>query len=211
MQTCLLCNQPSVEILSPKKLSRTFFHCEVCQLIFVDSSQFIKKEEEKHRYAQHKNGIQYPGYVQFLNQALEPALPLLNNKMHGLDFGCGPNPTLSVLLGQHGIRCDDYDPLFFNNLPDTAYDFIFATECFEHFFDPKKEILRIHELLKPQGLLVIMTEKWGILSDFPNWYYIKDVTHVCFFHSETMDYIANEFGFELLSSENPRVTIMRKN
>jgi len=210
MQTCLLCKHPSGEIDSPKKLSRTFYHCEVCDLIFAEPAQFLQREEEKHRYEQHKNGIEFQGYVDFLNQAIAPALPLLNDKMHGLDFGCGPNPTLSVILRQHGISCDNYDPLFFNEIPQTAYDFIFATECFEHFFDPQKEITCIQKLLKPQGLLIIMTEKWETLSAFPNWYYIKDTTHVCFFHSKTMDYIATRYGFELLDSQNPRVTMMRK-
>lgn len=37
--------------------------------------------------------IQYKGYVDFLNQAIEPAYPLLSRHMYGLDYGCGPVPN----------------------------------------------------------------------------------------------------------------------
>ncbi|MFO7656607.1 MAG: class I SAM-dependent methyltransferase [Bacteroidales bacterium] len=169
----------------------------------------MSAKSEKKRYLTHNNGIQYKGYVDFLNQAIEPALPLLNKDMQGLDFGCGPTPTLSVILEQQGYKCDNYDPLFFPGLPEKKYDFIFATECFEHFFFPAKEIQLIKNLLKPGGILTIMTETWKSDEAFASWYYAKDSTHVSFFHNHTFGFIAEKFGFEAKECSNERVMILQ--
>jgi SAM-dependent methyltransferase len=190
--------------------SRVYRGCQKCRLIFAETRFLPSAESEKKRYLTHNNGIQHQGYVNFLNQAIEPALPLLTKGMHGLDFGCGPTPTLSVILEQQGYPCDNYDPFFFPEIPGKEYGFIFATECFEHFFFPAKEIQCIKNLLKPNGILIIMTETWKSAEDFNNWHYANDSTHVSFYHDHTFDFIGREFGFEKLGTENERVIIFKK-
>lgn len=69
---------------------RTYYACEQCALIFVDPVHFLSLEAEKNHYATHENHPRNDGYVRFLNQVLEPALPYLNPSMHALDYGCGP-------------------------------------------------------------------------------------------------------------------------
>lgn len=210
MIICPLCfNKESFTIVKGPD-SRAYTACNKCKLIFTETRFLPSVKSEKERYLTHKNGIQYKGYVDFLNQAIEPSLPFLRKDMHGLDFGCGPTPTLSVILEQKGFSCDNYDPIFFPELPEKKYDFIFATECFEHFFFPAKEIQRINNLLKPGGILIVMTEKWKSAEAFSNWYYAKDSTHVSFFHNRTFGFIADKFGFETMESSNNRVMLMQK-
>jgi SAM-dependent methyltransferase len=165
---------------------------------------------EEERYKAHQNGPQDEGYVRFLTQAIMPALPYLNGKMHGLDFGCGPTPTLSGLLFQNGLHCDNYDPYFFPRLPEYQFDFIFSTEVIEHFFHPDQEFQRISELLLPGGILTIMTEPWLSPEGFAEWHYAKDITHVSFYHANTLAFISKRYGFEILNNESPRVTVLRK-
>ncbi len=210
MPECPLCfNKDSfTEIKGPDE--RTYQKCPTCHLIFTEDRFRLSKKTEKARYETHNNGIHNEGYVKFLNQAIEPALPLLNQSMQGLDYGCGPMPTLSVILEQKGFACNDYDPFFFPDLAVKTYDYIFATESFEHFSYPAKEIQRIKHLLKSGGLLVVMTETWKTPEAFAKWYYAKDFTHVCFFHDLTFEFIAKDFGFELLESRNNRVKLLRK-
>jgi len=45
---------------------------------------------------------------------VEELSPLLgdNHDLHGLDYGCGPGPTLSVMLREKGFKMADYDPFF---------------------------------------------------------------------------------------------------
>jgi len=210
MVICPLClNSESFAVVDGAE-SKAYRECKKCRLIFTESRFQPSKKSEKSRYLTHNNGIQYKGYVNFLNQAIEPTLPLLTQKMKGLDFGCGPEPTLSVILEQKGFSCDNYDPIFFPDMPGSAYDFIFATECFEHFFFPAKEVQSIKNLLNPEGILVVMTETWKSTTTFSTWYYAKDSTHVSFYHHQTFDFIATKFGFTRLESNNERVMILQK-
>lgn len=191
--------------------SRRYFLCTVCALIFTDPQQRLSEVEERAFYGSHENSIENPGYVAFLNRIVAPMLPLLNKNMRGLDFGCGPGPTLSHMVRQQGIACENYDPLFYPSDLKGPYDFIFATECFEHFYEPGRELEKICSLLGPRGLLAIMTEQWADLEAFSRWYYTKDPTHVCFYHADTVAYICAHFDFELLWQEKRRCFILRRN
>jgi SAM-dependent methyltransferase len=166
---------------------------------------------EKAHYLKHNNSINNEGYVQFLNKAILPALPFLHMGMQGLDYGCGPGPVLSELLRNRGYEMDNYDPYFFPDLDDAKrYDFIFATECFEHFFSPAVEMRRLSHILKKDGYLVVMTQHWQNLSDLKTWYYAKDLTHVVFYHRQTFNWIANNFKFEIIFTDNIRAVILKK-
>lgn len=180
-------------------------------LIFTESKFLPSLAEERSRYLSHNNGIQYPGYVNFLKQIIEPSLPFLSANMRGLDYGCGPMPTLSILLKNEGLLCLDYDPLFFPVMPDGLFDFIFATECFEHFHKPGKEIEKISGILKPGGYLMIMTTQWESRDNFSSWYYTNDLTHVSFYHKNTFDYIADEYGFSQKLLKDSKIVILKKN
>lgn len=202
------CSAPFTHFVGPK--DRGYLLCPNCQLIFMERTFLPDHATEKERYEAHQNGPQDDGYVRFLNQAITPALPWLNRKMRGLDYGCGPTPTLSGLLKAHDLHCDNYDPYFFPELPENHFDFIFATEVVEHFYNPGQELQRISGYLKQGGILTIMTEPWVAVAGFADWHYAKDVTHVCFYHANTIDYICSHYGFEILNKDNPRVTVFRK-
>lgn len=194
----------------PSKDRRFYHHCQNCQLIFADRSFLLSKKTEKSRYALHNNGIDNKGYVEFLEQVVHPSLPFLTREMRGLDYGCGPQPTLSKILAKFHLVCYDYDPLFDFEHPYKEYDFIFATECFEHFHLPGKEFGKIDKLLKPSGHLGIMTERWESLERFDQWYYKNDLTHVSFFHHQTFSYISREFGYKIKFEDKNRVIVLQK-
>lgn len=189
---------------------REFFLCGNCRLITVSPQHFLSADEEKERYLTHKNGIQYQGYVDFLNRAVVPALKFLTKDMRGLDYGCGHAPTLSAILKMQGYECEDYDPYFIPNALDGTYDFIFSTEVFEHFRTPRRDLEKIVNLLQPGGILIIMTERWDTPDTFKDWYYHRDPSHVAFYHSKTIDYICSEFGLTKIMDNEQRVTVFRK-
>jgi 2-polyprenyl-3-methyl-5-hydroxy-6-metoxy-1,4-benzoquinol methylase len=149
--------------------------------------------------------------VEFLQRIIQPARAYLTPTMRGLDYGCGPGPTLSVLLKREGIPCHNYDPIFFSEDPQGPFDFIFATECFEHFHCPATELSRLTPLLSPQGYLFVMTELWHQQIDFRSWYYASDPTHVSFYHLNSFDYICRQFGFNILAHYDARVLLLQKN
>lgn len=113
-------------------------------------------------------------------------------------------------MKEKGVSCKDYDPIFHPALPEGPFDVIFATECFEHFFNPEAELRRLRSMLVPGGLLTIMTLRWTTEEAFSHWHYPRDHTHVSFFHADTFRFIGSLFDFEMMPCENPRVTILKK-
>lgn len=168
-------------------------------------------EEEKQRYQFHHNSIEDKGYLNFLERAIQPMLPYLKEGMQGLDYGSGPEPVLAQRLQKkYHLNCESYDPYFFPDKPAKKYDFIFSTETFEHFFKPGEEVWNLYSLLHSDGFLCVMTNLYHSLSGFEKWWYRRDVTHVCFYHTETFHYIADHFGFNLLYEDQKQVTILQK-
>lgn len=190
--------------------SRAFILCEVCKLIFVPEPYRLAAEEEKRRYMLHRNNIENEGYVTFLRQAIDPALRYIDSGMKGLDFGCGPSPVLAMLLDQINVRCQYYDPFFFPTIDGSGFDFVFSTECVEHFNHPRKTFERMDALIKKGGYLVLMTSLWNNLRKFPAWYYKNDPTHVAFYHPDTLGFLAKHFHYEFLYNDGKRVAIFKK-
>ncbi len=208
---CPLCSHRGSFVRLRGPLGFGYSECSACRLIFMDRASLPSPEDEKRRYATHRNGPQHPGYVRFLEQAIAPALPYLDESMRGLDFGCGPVPTLSVLLARRGLRCEDYDPFFEPKvLPPGRFHFIFATEVFEHLFWPGRELRLIRDVLRPQGLLVVMTELWTPCREFSEWHYARDTTHVSFYDRRTIESICRLYSFRRLPSGNARVLLLQK-
>lgn len=189
---------------------RAFHYCEVCQLVFVPAPYRLTAEEEKKRYLLHHNDLEDKKYTAFLRQAIDPALEFINKTMRGLDYGCGPTPVLASLLEKEMIACKSYDPFFYSRIEDAAYDFIFSTECVEHFYHPRKTFDHLYQLLKEGGYLIIMTSFWDSLADFPQWYYKNDPAHVAFYHMETWSYLAQHYHYDMLYCDQKKVIILRK-
>ncbi|HAL92996.1 MAG TPA: class I SAM-dependent methyltransferase [Verrucomicrobia bacterium] len=208
-EICPLCSAPGPFGVVADIRKRRNRMCGRCRLIFAEAAFLPSPETEKARYAKHRSGLDDAGYVAFLKQALAPALPVLSPDMRGLDYGCGHTPTLHLLLGEAGLRCENYDPFFFPEWPAGTFDFLFATEVVEHFHHPAAEWPRMLSLLKPGGLLTVMTAPWEDLESFRTWGYASDETHVAFYHQKTLEWIRAAFGFEALDSGNPRVALFR--
>jgi hypothetical protein len=178
--------------------------------MFADQQYLPTPDQERERYEQHQNSNSNPGYVAFLNTALNAALPFLSPEMEGLDFGCGPNPVLSELLIAKGFHCNNYDPFFFPIKPNAYFDYIFATECLEHFHNPEGEILYLFSLLRKNGILTIMTSFWNEDTDFKVWHYLRDKTHVSIFHNQSFQYMADTLNLEVLYTDRKRTVVFRK-
>lgn len=190
---------------------RQLHQCGHCKLVFAPSSPRLSQKELRERYLLHENSIENKGYCDFLYQVIRLAKPYLTPGSKGLDFGCGPGPTLSKLVRVEGFEVTDYDPIFFDSPLSPPYDFIFSTECFEHFEEPRKDISRVVSLLREGGALALMTELWSDSNDFKKWPYAADPTHVSFYSKETLEYICGSFGLRQVEGDGKRVFVFKKN
>ena len=196
--TCRLCDKPAAPLLVETG-GRRYHRCRTCDLIFVASDQLPDRDLEARTYRLHQNDPCDPRYRAFLARLLDPLALLLRPGMTGLDYGCGPGPTIRPMLAAHGIEVVDYDPIFRPDAAalDRSYDFITCSEVVEHFHVPGVEFARLDGLLRPGGRLAVMT---GMVEDparFAGWWYRRDPTHVAFYSAPAMRWIGQRFGYEV--------------
>ena len=197
-QACPLCDAPDTENFAEVE-TRRYLRCENCRLTFLDPAQLPSREVEGDEYDRHHNDPADPRYRAFLDRLVAPLGGHLKPGMVGIDFGCGPGPTISLMLAERGIEVVDYDPIYRPTAGalERRYDFITCTEVVEHLHAPGRELTVIDRLLKPGGWLGVMTEMQDDDAAFATWWYRRDPTHVAFYRQETMAWIAQRFGWQL--------------
>jgi SAM-dependent methyltransferase len=187
-----------------------YFKCASCWLVFLDPAQRPSPEAEKHRYAQHNNDPDEPGYRAFLMTLAQPCINAVQQSARCLDYGCGPTKAMSRVFAGFGISMDSYDPFFFPGEPEGLYHLIVCCEVFEHFFNPRRELDRIASLLAPGGILGLRTELWIDGIDWEDWHYMNDTTHVAFYHKNTIDHIRKTYYFSRMPGHSPEGVFLLK-
>lgn len=141
-----------------------------------------------------------------------------------LDVGCFCGVFLSV-AAQEGWECYGIEPLVMpaiyargrfglnittGTLDDSVFapnffDVVTAFQVFEHMLDPKRELERIYRFLKPGGLVLIEVpniDTWGVrILGRRHRHFVQD--HVSFFSVETLGYLLEKTGFELVTHYYP--------
>lgn len=184
---------------SPLKINinKDYFDCSTCSAIVKEDKKYITAIEEKKFYQLHNNDVNDERYQKFTSPITNYILEKYNKNDSGLDFGSGTGPVISKVLEDKGFKnIHQYDPYFCpdKNVLKTPYNFIFSCEVVEHFKSPYQEYERLFKLLKKGGRLIIMTLIFDDSTDFNEWYYKDDPTHIFIHRKETFEYIAKKFG-----------------
>lgn len=195
---CPLCDHTPEHFCRDR--NRDYLRCPRCDLIFVPEKDLLSPAEEKSRYDFHQNDPTDSRYRNFLNRLFQPLENKLKPGARGLDFGCGPGPTLSLMFEEAGYDCAIYD-LYYANDPavfNEQYDFLTCSETMEHMVRPGEEFERFVSLVKPGGWIGIMTQ----LHDeapvpFERWHYKDDETHVCFFSKKSFQTLEKTYDLRL--------------
>ena len=214
MSSCRLCGSSATDLLldgGVRSHHREFHHCDECDLVYVPDRFLLNPADERERYLLHENEAEDEGYRTFLSRLADEVTPVLEPNAEGLDYGCGDPPVLVMILRERGFHVEGWDLYF---APDRApldrtYDFVTCSETAEHFRRPLIEFERFDRLLCPGGVLGVMTKMLEDQTQFADWHYRYDATHISYFSPTTMRWIAKRFGW---SVEFPRetVTIFRK-
>jgi len=210
MHPCPLCDHTQVvDFFADKR--RQYLQCSQCQFVFVDPQQRLDAISEKAHYDLHENDPSDQGYRRFLSRMAEPMSERLPAPSQGIDFGCGPGPTLSVMMEERGHTMALYDIYYYpdKQVLDTTYDFMTATEVIEHLYDPKTVWQQWLSLVKPGGWIGVMTKLVKSVEAFAGWHYKNDLTHVSFFSQATFKYLAARDGLQLEFIGND-VILLRK-
>ncbi len=201
--SCPLCGERR---LSPwwQDKYREYVHCLNCQLVFVPRDWHLPTEEEKACYDLHENNSHDEGYRRFLSRMFNPVATRITPPAFGLDFGCGPGPILAQMFIDVGFTMKVYD-LYYANNPNVIdseqmaehYHFITATEVVEHLGDPGAVLRQLLTLLRPDGVLGLMTKLVKDRESFKSWHYIRDRTHISFFSRATFEWFAAQTGCQV--------------
>ena len=190
---CPLCKSSQNSLILKNK-RREFYLCSRCSLTFVPDSFQLSLDDEFDRYTKHKNSSDDPNYKKFLMTLVAPLLGKAVDGVSwkGLDFGSGASDSLSLMMREEGHEFYSYDPFFKDEktLLETKYDVITCSETIEHFSNPDLEWEKLWSLLRPNGILAVMTQFRSFEKKFSDWWYIRDLTHVSFFSETTFDWLA---------------------
>ena len=198
--TCPLCAGANTYFLhrsDDRHGVREFYRCVECDLISVPAEYHLPAEAEFERYRLHNNDPDDPDYRRFLSRLWDVFRPRLQAGALGLEFGCGPGPALAKMIGEDGLDVRLYDPYFYpdRSVLELSYDFITTTETVEHLRQPRETFELLDWLLVPGGQLGIMTGIVNDRTDFKEWYYQRDPTHIVFYSPRTMRWIGEKFGW----------------
>lgn len=173
--------------------------------------QLPSRDQERARYEQHRNDPDDPRYCDFVGRIIAPLTAVMPAPATGLDYGSGPGPALSRMLEARGYRMSNYDPFFApdSRALETKYDFITCTETVEHFHEPMREFSKLDGMLRPGGVLAMMTCFQSDDTQFANWHYRRDPTHVAFYRAKTFERIAQARGWQCTIPARD-IAIMRK-
>ncbi len=204
---CKVCNANTTVLSHP--IFGDYFYCCNCDFISKDKSNLLDENEEKIRYSSHKNSIEDQEYVDYFNRFLnESVMPFVGEGKKALDFGSGPAPVLAQILEQKfNYKMDIYDYYF---SPEEVfigkhYDLITSTEVVEHLSDPLLYFNLFSKLLRPRGILAIMTQFHNNdEAHFLKWPYIRDRSHISFYTPKTMKYIGDKVGLKVIYTDNDK-------
>ncbi|HKL51071.1 MAG TPA: class I SAM-dependent methyltransferase [Wenzhouxiangellaceae bacterium] len=195
---CPVCEEASTRFFAEAG-SREYLRCDTCEATFLTPAQRPDRFEERREYDKHRNEVDDPGYRRFLARLATPMLERLAPQSAGLDYGCGPGPALAAMVEASGHRIRLYDPVYY---PDAGplgetWDFITCTEVVEHMHRPAEEFRRLDALLRPGGLLGVMTVFQTDDARFVGWHYRRDPTHVVFYRESTLSFVAGRMGWKM--------------
>lgn len=129
-------------------------------------------------------------------------LPRKDANFKALDFGSGTSFLVSFMAHRFGWNAVGFDPYWTpayaqpkvykdwqSVIQNGPYNLVIATEVFEHFIKPRKELLRIGEVLaKDVAFMYVTTGRYVPGQTTQDWEYLAPQSghHVSFYARETM-------------------------
>lgn len=144
----------------------------------------------------------------------------LNFKAGGqlLEIGCGNGSALKFMkeLGWQ-VEGVDFDPLAVEQarghglkvhlgsleaqvFPDGQFDAVVARHVIEHVYDPARVLRECYRVLKPGGVLVLITpnaDSWGHRRYLQNWRGLEPPRHLHIFNRTSLSELCSRAGFRV--------------
>lgn len=135
-----------------------------------------------------------------------------------LDVGCSSGFFLNQMEGweKHGVEISEKfgamakkkigDAIYIGSFEDyffqkNYFDVITLQDVFDHFINPRKNLRKCYDMLKPGGLLIIKVHNSSCLYakiTGENFYAIIPPIHLFYFNEKSLRYVLNKIGFKFL-------------
>lgn len=91
---------------------------------------------------------------------------------------------------------------FLDFQPSEPYDFISLWASIEHLRSPLQAMRKISAMLRPGGMLVLSTCRWGLLSRSlgPSWRFLNVPEHLFYFSRSNLVHLARQFDLKEVGS-----------
>jgi hypothetical protein len=193
---CILCESASKPLLTDR--IGTYYDCPACRGVFLSPEDHPTPDAETGEISGTQQRYPRPAVPSLRRADRKRRRRVIYSRSQGprlrLRHGAGNQPFAVA----ENYSLDRYDP-FFNadsKVFGRQYDFIVACEVIEHFHDPRGEFARLRNMLNRGGKFLVMTEPLLPSTEFADWYYKNDQTHVFFYRPETFEYIRERFHFD---------------
>jgi SAM-dependent methyltransferase len=192
-----------------KKTPKIQFHLDpITHLVMKDRNHWISMPAAKARYDTHHNGEDNFEYIAYQKRIFDDFIGIYLKPGKSMDYGCGEGAVLKQFIEDLSV----YD-LFYH--PDQSvfkqtFDNIILIEVVEHFEHPIEEFKRLNERLSPGGRLIIQTQFYEDFEAIQTWWYVRDTTHVAFYHLDTFKYLCERFNLKLIYTDNKSRVVLEK-
>lgn len=202
---CPLCHNSDFKPWAPETSPAVYLKCAICHFVWLIPEQRPTAARQAERYREHHNLADDPPYQKYLGRLVDRVKPHLTPGQRGIDYGSGPVEGMRALMEPQGWLVASYDPDFFPGLGafKEPVQFILCNEAAEHFFEPAEDFRRFAQLLPQGGILGLRTECLPEESAFAKWWYRKDDTHICFYSTQTFQWLAARDGWRILEASPP--------
>lgn len=138
-----------------------YWRCPNCQSYHISHQPDLDKYYQDYPFARQK--LDFFTKKIFKNYFLQLKPYGFSSSKFILDYGCGSGIKVEYLQQQGYFNAVGYDPysIKYNDksVLDKQYDFIISQDVIEHSPTPKDFLIQLHQLLKPNGLLLIGTPR----------------------------------------------------
>lgn len=118
-------------------------------------------------------------------------------EQHGWD-ACGVDPNIGFQTYSHDrLKARVSAGNLYDLSDDTAYDVVLLVHVIEHFRSPRLALERIHQLLKPDGMLYV--ECPNLAAPFAPRAKMFHFAHIHNFTPWTLEWLANHCGFQTIA------------
>ncbi len=224
--SCLVCGKTAERELFHKNSFRVV-KCNNCNLVYINPR--LSEKESKDLYtkniispAQYYKESQEGDYITF-KKRVQWIEEMYGKKGKMLDIGCNIGTFLKAANESswdcYGIDinksveedCKRIGIKFFAATLEEAkfkndfFDVIVMNDLIEHVHDPRGLINQVHKILKPDGLIFIVTPDIGSITArllSKRWHHLKPNEHITYFSKPTMRRLLEGQGFSIITMKH---------